>query len=167
MYINFNLRNKIPPKKCNPLNLYLPTHEKFASPYTSPNLAHNLLSDWLWAYSSVGERGHPWLTPMSVITSSCLSHLFELLCILWCTWMLQHVVDEVIHLIARDMPKGCHMGLYQKFFWNQQNKNRDTDLQMLLGRSKYAMWGHGPKWMYLPWNLLVLLLWRLSIPLIN
>ena len=55
MHINFNLRNKITKKNFNPLNLYLPTHENFSSPYTSPNLAPNLLSDWLWAYSSVGE----------------------------------------------------------------------------------------------------------------
>jgi hypothetical protein len=37
-------------KNCSPTNLYLPTWEKVALPYTSPNMAQNLLSDWLWAH---------------------------------------------------------------------------------------------------------------------
>ena len=36
------------PNVCSsPPGFYLPTRRKFAPPYTSPNFAWNLLSDWL------------------------------------------------------------------------------------------------------------------------
>ena len=44
----FSLRNKITiPFFGNPHDFYLPTHEKFAPPYTSPDLAQNFSSDRL------------------------------------------------------------------------------------------------------------------------
>jgi hypothetical protein len=46
----------------------------------------------------------------------CVASLFELLCRLWCTWLLQHVVNEVVHLIVGGVPQACHVGLCQKFF---------------------------------------------------
>ena len=33
---------------CSPLDFYLPARESCGPPYTSPDLAHNLLSDRLW-----------------------------------------------------------------------------------------------------------------------
>jgi hypothetical protein len=50
--IIFNSRNKITENFACPPNLHLPTWEQVAPPYTFPffsNLAHNLLSDQLWA----------------------------------------------------------------------------------------------------------------------
>ena len=44
-----NLRNKNYWKICKPPYLYLPTRENFAPPYTSLDLAQNLLIDRLWA----------------------------------------------------------------------------------------------------------------------
>ena len=48
-YNNSNLRNKHTQKNYNPPHFYLPTREKFAPPYISPDLAQNLLSDRSWA----------------------------------------------------------------------------------------------------------------------
>ena len=42
---NFHLRNKLPNCFCNPLGFYLLTQVKFALPYTTAHLAHNLLGD--------------------------------------------------------------------------------------------------------------------------
>ena len=39
----------MPKKNCNPPHFYLPTWEIFAPPYTSPDLAQNLISDRSWA----------------------------------------------------------------------------------------------------------------------
>ena len=44
---NFNLRNKITKKICHPLDFYVLTHERFASPYTSQNAVPNPLIDWV------------------------------------------------------------------------------------------------------------------------
>ena len=60
----FSLRNKIIDKLCDPPNFYLPTHENFAMPYTSLDLAHNLLSDWL-------------LAPLFVVVAVLLIHVEE------------------------------------------------------------------------------------------
>lgn len=46
---NFNVRNENTKKNCNFPNFYLPTHVRFAPPYTYPELVQNLLSDRLWA----------------------------------------------------------------------------------------------------------------------
>jgi hypothetical protein len=48
IHSDFNLRKKSMNLFCNPLSFYLPTRNTFALPYTSPYLAQNLLSDWLW-----------------------------------------------------------------------------------------------------------------------
>ena len=36
---------------CSPLDFYLPTRERFASPYTSQDMVHNLLSDEFWMHA--------------------------------------------------------------------------------------------------------------------
>lgn len=46
---NFNVRNKITDKNCSPREFYLHTHGIYAPSYTTPNHAHDLLSDRLWA----------------------------------------------------------------------------------------------------------------------
>ena len=46
---NFNGRNKTIKLFYNPPYFYLPTQENLTLPYASPSLAHNLLSDQLWA----------------------------------------------------------------------------------------------------------------------
>ena len=43
----FNLRNKIIKKNCSHHDFYLPTREKIALPYTSPNMMQYLLRDQL------------------------------------------------------------------------------------------------------------------------
>ena len=42
-----NLRNKIIKKNCSHHDFYLPTREKIALPYTSPNMVQYLLRDQL------------------------------------------------------------------------------------------------------------------------
>ena len=49
IHSNFKIRNKITEIFAILLIFYFPTRENFAPPYTSPNMAQNLLSDWLCA----------------------------------------------------------------------------------------------------------------------
>ena len=43
-----NSRNEITKKNCSPPHFNLPTQEELAPPYTSSNVAQNLLSDLQW-----------------------------------------------------------------------------------------------------------------------
>ena len=45
---NFNLKNIITKKICNPNDFYLPKRENFAPPHTSLDSVQNLSSDRLW-----------------------------------------------------------------------------------------------------------------------
>ena len=40
--------------------------------------------------------------------------------------------------------------IMSKRLWNQQNKNRDIHLQILLVQLKCEIIGYGPKWFYFP-----------------
>ena len=78
---------------------------------TPSNLSKYVSSSSMYKTNSVGERWHPCLRPMSDILQHVCHHLCEFLCRLWCTWLLQHVVNEVIPLIVGGVPKACHAWL--------------------------------------------------------
>ena len=61
----------------------------------------------------MGHVGHYFTMRVAIV--------FELLRRPWCTWLLQHVVNEMVHLFVGGVPQACHMGLCQKLFRNQQN----------------------------------------------
>ena len=69
-----NLKNKFTKKNCC-LDLYFPTRENFALPYTLPNLVPNFLSDRLWVPLLLGvERflcGPKWLIKKMLARKGC------------------------------------------------------------------------------------------------
>ena len=65
-------------------------------------------SSSMYKPNSVGEEGHPCLIPMSDITLPCVFPFIQPLHRVWCTWLLQLVVNEAVHLIVGGVPIACH-----------------------------------------------------------
>ena len=61
------------------------------------------------AEKCVGEGTSLFKTNVRHYFNHVRRHLFKLLCRLWCTWLLHHVVNEVVHPIIGDVPKACHI----------------------------------------------------------
>jgi hypothetical protein len=97
--------------------------------------------------TNVGEKGHPCLAPMSYITLPCVSTFIQTFCVnCGLHGFLHHVVNEAVHLIVGGMLQSLsHAGLCQDHFWNQWNKNRGLDLQILIVLLMYVMEGRDPK----------------------